>query len=70
MPAAFISVSKAARCSGGMIGSSAPMQTSTLPLMLAASCGRAVARPEWKPTIAFTSAPLRPISSAVVPPKQ
>ena len=52
------------------VGSSAPMQTSTLALMFFASRGSGVPRPEWKPTIALTSPPLRPISSAVVPPKQ
>ena len=69
-PAAVISSSNAARCSGGMIGSSAPICTSTLAFTAPACAGFAVPRPEWKPTTAFRGSPARAISSTVVPPKQ
>ena len=41
-PAARISSSNAVRCSGGISGSSVPMQTRTRPLMFSASSGRLV----------------------------
>ena len=52
------------------MGSSAPMRASTLPVMLRASSGCTVERPEWKPTTALRSAPPRASSKESVPPKQ
>ena len=51
-------------------GSLAPWHTSTLARMFRASSGRGASSPAWKVTTALSGAPLRPSSSAVLPPKQ
>src|ERR1035441_8269029 len=68
--AARISSSKAATCSEGASGSSAPVQTSTLAVTLPETAGVLVARTPWKLTTALRSAPSRASSSTTEPPKQ
>src|SRR5262245_50950824 len=69
-PAAVISLLKASTCSLGIMGSSAPVRTSTRAFTFPFSAGVFVARTPWKVTAASRSAPARTMLRTTPPPKQ